>query len=262
MRDSPAVNRWIRNVLSGSGLPMDRRTEIADEWHDHLHECIASKSATGSTLEDAIRAALAEFGDPAQLRRRLRREQRASDFRDALVKTRPIAIWMVGGALCASVGAAVFLPGPTPTAYRLAVGCGLFVAITLLAIVPAFVASLLEQRVTRTLPIEEFHLVRSLVRWTVVVAVFFVGIMSFGPAACSLIGYFAQDIAFVSIQPRIPEIIHGAPWLIWRNLAVAMCELPLSSFVIPSITTLCVAMAITLYERSRCVRSTAEAVTS
>ena len=259
MRNLPAVDEWIRDVLSGSELPLDRRAEIADEWCDHLREHIAEESADGMALEDAVRTALAAFGDPARLRRQLRRGQRARDFRDALAKTRPIAAWMIAGALCAAASVAVFLAGPAPAVHRLAGGCVFFVAIVVVGLVPAFVANLVELRVTRSRPIDEFHIVRSFVRWTVVVAAFLGGTLLSAPAAVSLIGYFARDGAFLSMLFPSPEIVPGAPGLFWRNFAVAACEFPVRSFVIPPIVILAGAVVITFYERSRCVDTTAKA---
>ena len=123
---------------------------------------------------------------------------------------------------------------------------------------PAFVANLLELQVTRSQPIDEFHPLRSFLRWTIVVTAFFAGTVSFAPAAIGLVGYFARDGGLLSgLHPK-PEIMHGAPWLIWRNIAVAACEFPVRSFVMPPIMILTGAVAITFYERSRCVGPTAE----
>lgn len=262
MPNLPAVDEWIRGILSGSELSMDRRAEIADEWRDHLRERIAAKIATGVIREDAVRTALTKFGDPARLRRQLRRGQRARDLRDALAKTRPIAAWTIGGALCAAVGAAIFLPGPPSSVYRLASGCVLFVVFFLPTLVFAFVAGFLELRVKRSQPIDEFHPVRSLARWTAVVAGFLAAILLSAPVAVGLIAYFAQGNAFLSCLHPDPEVMYGAPWLIWRNIAVAACEFPVRSFVIPPIMILTGAVAITFYERSRCVDTTAGAADS
>lgn len=259
MRNLPVVDEWIRDVLSGSELPVDRRAEIADEWGDHLREHIAAESATGMSLEDAVRTALAAFGDPARLRRQLRRGQRARDLRDALAKTRPLAAWTIAGALCAAAGAAVFLFGPAPAVDGLVGGCVIFVAVALVALVPAFVANFIELRVKRSRPIDEFHLVRSFLRWTVVVAGFLGGTLLLAPTAVSLVAYFAHDGVFLSALFPKPEIVPGAPGLFWRNFAVAVCESPVRSFVIPPVMILAGAVAITIYERSRCVDMTAEA---
>ncbi len=256
MRNLPTVDKWIRGILSGSGLSMERRFEIADEWRDHLDECVASKTAIGMTLHDAVRMAFTEFGDPDQLRRQLRRGQRTRNVRDALAKTRPLAVWAIGGALCAGASAALFLPGPAPAAYRLASGCIIFVVITLLTVVPAFAASLAELRVVRTRPTEEFDLVRSFFHWTAVVGAFLVGTLLMAPAAISLIGYFAQDAAFLFNMHPLAEIMHGSPWLIWRHLAIVACASPVRCFVVPSVIVLAGAAAITRYERSRCVEWT------
>ncbi len=256
MRNLPAVDEWIRGILSGSELPMDRRAEIADEWGDHLRERIAAKRAVGVIGEAAVQTALAEFGDPARLRRQLRRGQCARDLREALAKTRPMAVWAIGGALCAAACAAVFLPGPAPVFHRLAGGCVIFVAIALVALVPAFVAGLVELRVTRSRPVEEFHPARSFVCWTAVVASFFAAIVLFTPVVVSLVGYFARDSVFLSVLHQNPVVMQGSPWLIWRHIAVAACEFPVRSFVIPPIMILVGALTITLYERSRCVDTT------
>ncbi len=253
MRNLPSVDEWIRDVLSGSGLPMNQRADIADEWRDHLLERMDTKRANGMTLDDAVRTALVDFGNPVQLRRQLRGAQRARDLRSALAKTRPIAAWTIGGALCAGGVAAMFLPTSAPVAHRLMGGCGAFLAIALFAIVPAFLASLVELRVVRSQPVDEFHPLRSFVRWSLVVGAFLTGTALSPIALVGLCGYFAPDSVFLSTLHPNPEIMYGAPWLIWRNIAVAACEVPVRSFVIPTLMILAGAFAITLYERSRCV---------
>ena len=92
------------------------------------------------------------------------------------------------------------------------------------------------------------------------VAVFFVGTLLMAPAAITLLGYVAQDGAIQSILYPNPEILHGAPWIFWRNIAVAACESPVSNFVIPLLATLAGGVVITFYERSRCVDANPDVV--
>lgn len=262
MRDRPTVDDWIRGVLSGSGLPMARRAEIADEWRDHLRQRIEAKSAGGMTLNDAVQAALNDFGDPTRLRRELRRGQHACDLRRAVDKTRPIAAWTLGAALCAAGLTAVCLPGSAPAVERLAGGCIIFFPLALFAIVPAFLASFVELGVTRSRPVEEFHPVRSFLRWSCVVAAFLAGILLSTVVAVGLCAYLAPHSVFLSALHPNPEIMYGAPWLIWRHIAVAACRFHVSNCVIPPLMIFVGAWAITRYERSRCVDTKADVAES
>ena len=84
MRDDSRIEAWIAGVLVGSGLPLNRRSEIAEELRGHLEQSLTCKCEAGQPDEQAVEAALAEFGSPAVIRKQLRRQQRALDHRHAL----------------------------------------------------------------------------------------------------------------------------------------------------------------------------------
>ena len=72
MRNDPRLEERIADVLAGSGLPMDRRSEVAEELRGHLEQSIASKCEAGLSDDQAVEAVLTEFGSPAVIRKQLR----------------------------------------------------------------------------------------------------------------------------------------------------------------------------------------------
>lgn len=113
MRDNPKIEHLIVDVLTGTGLPVERRSEIAEELRGHLEQSVAIKCEAGLTVEQAVEVVLAEFGSPAVLRRQLRRQQRAADHRYALSPPgKGIGPW--GLVICALFAAAVAFLSPPP----------------------------------------------------------------------------------------------------------------------------------------------------
>ena len=93
MPENQTIEHHIAAILKGSGLPMDRREEIAEELRGHFEQLVAAKLDHGHTEEQAIQSALADFGSPALIRRQLRRHQRIVDRRYALAEVRRL-IWL------------------------------------------------------------------------------------------------------------------------------------------------------------------------
>ena len=238
MHENSHIESWIAAMLTGSGLPVERRAEVADELRGHLEQRITAYRDTGLPEEQAVERALTDFGSPRVIRGQLRRQQRALDRRDALLELRR-CIWLlvaVCGLLAAA--AAIFSPGPVPRLTRLPAGACLFTGLLPIASVPAYLASLLECKVKHRLPREEHQFIRSWLRWMAVVALFLAGTLSLGPFLIGIGGYIGQDSLFQLIPYQI---------------GVAALESPIRSFVVPFFMVLGCALLITLYERSRCV---------
>lgn len=257
MHEDSIIDRWVGSCLAGSGLPVERRAEVADELRSHLEQLVAGKRDAGLHEQQAGNDALADFGPPDVLRGQLRRHQRTLDRRHAFTELRRHTWWLV--AVCGFLGtaAAVFAPGPVHPLTRCLVCAFLLAGLLPTTFVAAYLASLVECKVKHRLPLEEHHFLGSFLRWAGVAALFLAGTLGFGPILVGLCGYIGQDSLFRSILYRAPEIIEGAPWLIWYNIGVAALESPVRSFVVPFFMVLGTALFITLYERSRCINGTA-----
>jgi hypothetical protein len=253
MHEDSIIERWIGSCLAGSGLPVERRAEVADELRSHLEQLVAAKRDAGLPERQAGEAALADFGPPDVLRRQLRQHQRMLDRRHALSELRRHTWWLI--AVCALLGtaAAVFAPGPAPPLARCLAGAFLLAGLLPTAFVATYFSSLVECKVKHRLPRDEHQFLGRFLRWAGVAALFLAGTLGFGPILVGLSGYIGQDGLLPSILHRAPEIIEGAPWLIWYNIGVAALESPVRSFVVPSLMVLGAALFTTLYERSRCV---------
>ena len=75
--DSPAVNDWFRRFDAASRhLPAGERAAQREEIQQHLEGLVAAKTAQGQPTEAAWEAALKQFGDPAQIGRKMYQEWR------------------------------------------------------------------------------------------------------------------------------------------------------------------------------------------
>jgi len=73
--DSPAVNDWFRRFDAASRhLPAGERAAQREEIQQHLEGLVAAKTAQGQPTEAAWKAALMQFGDPAQIGRKMYQE--------------------------------------------------------------------------------------------------------------------------------------------------------------------------------------------
>jgi len=250
MHKNSDIERWIAAMLTGSGLPVERRAEVADELRGHLQQCITAYRNAGLSDEQAIEGALADFGSPRVIRGQLRRQQRALDRHHAFSELRRHTRWLLTVCGLFATAAAIFAPGPPLT--RCLAGVCLLAVLLTTGSVASYFASLAECKVKHRLPRPEHHFVRSCLQWMAVAALFLAGTLLFGPVMVGIAGYLGQDSLFQSILYRAPEIVKGAPWLIWYNIGVAALEAPIRSFVVPFFMVLGAALLITLYERSRC----------
>jgi len=75
--DSPAVNDWFRRLdAAWQRLPAEERDTQREEIQQHLEGLVAAKVAQGQPDEAAWKAALTQFGDPAQIGRKMYQEWR------------------------------------------------------------------------------------------------------------------------------------------------------------------------------------------
>ena len=73
--DSPAVKDWFQRFDAASRrLPAEERASQREEIQQHLDGLVAAKVALGQPLEAAWEAALRQFGDPAQIGRKMYQE--------------------------------------------------------------------------------------------------------------------------------------------------------------------------------------------
>jgi hypothetical protein len=86
-----------------------------------------------------------------------------------------------------------------------------------------------------------------------VVLIYLACTLAMGPVVIGFGGYIGQSSLFRSIIYLAPEVVEGAPWLFWHNLGIVAWESPIRCFVVPALMVVVSALAIALYERSRCV---------
>lgn len=97
MPDDPRIHRRVEEILIGSGLPADRRADIAEELRAHLEQLVEAKLSSGLTEDAAIQAALSQFGKPAALRSQLRQQHRLREHREAIdvLRSKRIALCLL-----------------------------------------------------------------------------------------------------------------------------------------------------------------------
>lgn len=253
MHKDTTIDSHIAAILHQSGLPLKRRAEVADELRCHLEQLIATKESAGLTSELAVEAALADFGSPQVIRKQLMKQQRKLDRRLALVEFRHSAKLLVGSCGFFAMVFALTAPGPGTFGPRCLVGVCLFVVMLLIASVPVYFAALLALPVQRQRPIAEYSFTRSFMRHAVVVCIYLGLTLTMAPLVIGFVGYIGQFILFQSIIYLAPGVIEGAPWLFWHNFGIVAWASPIRSFLVPLVMVIVSALAIALYERSRCV---------
>ena len=253
MHEHSSIDRRIAAILTGSGLPLERRAEVADELRNHLEQLISAKHSAGLTGEHAVDAALTDFGSPNVIRNQLKKQQRRLDRRLALSEVRRCIWWLISGCGLFGMVCAITAPGSVAAGPRCLVGACLFVGMLLIASFPMYLAELLSLQVKRRRPSAEYSFPRSITRNAAVVLFFLSCTLAIGPFVIGFGGYVGQNSLFRSILPLAPEVVEGAPWLFWRNLGIVAWESPIRCFLTPVLLVIVSALVIALYERSRCV---------
>lgn len=253
MHEDSIIDSRIAAILTGSGLPLERRVEVADEMRSHLEQLISAKHSAGLIGKHAVETALTDFGSPEVIRRQLTKQQRRLDRRSALFEVRRCIWWLVTGCGLFAMVCAILAPGPIAAGPRCLAGACLFVGMLLIMSVPMYLAELLSLQVKRRRPSAEYSFPKSFIRYAVVVLFYLAFTLAMGPFVVGFGGYIGQNSLFQSILSLAPEVVEGAPWLIWHNIGIAAWESPIRSFVAPALMVIVSALVIALYERSRCV---------
>ena len=77
--NDPTIADWFNRLdAAWRRLPEAERTRQREEVQQHLESLVAAKVAEGQTSEEAWSVALAQFGDPTQIGRKLYREWKQS----------------------------------------------------------------------------------------------------------------------------------------------------------------------------------------
>jgi len=244
MRNDARIENWIADVLVGSGLPVDRRSEIAEELRGHLEQGIASKCEAGLSDEQAIEAVLAEFGSPIVIRKQLRRQQRKLDHRYALSPPGKKSIGPWGLVVCGLFAAAVaFLsPAPDTPVARWLIGIVVFVSISLAGMLSLYVFLRIQIRLKRYQPRDEYCFARSFL--------FYAGVIFVGYPAIPLVWLCPSAIPahlFYS-DPRFHPL-----YLIWHEVSTGFVESPGQFLAKLMLVAIVSGLGLALYERSRCV---------
>lgn len=247
MRDEARIKERISAILAGSGLPMDRRAEVAEEWRNHLGLSIAAKRERGLTKEAAVAAALDEFGSPRVIRRQLRRQQRMLDRRQASAKVRRMIWYLLIYAVVFTSLLVVFAPEVVPLVDRCLIGFELFIIVFMLMVWATYASEIFNARIERQRPRAEYSFFRSWLRW---MAVTLFGALTGIPF---VLGIFAVLAPLLAAKWRT-EVSGGLMALqLWHNVAAAWMELGVRNFSLCAFGVIVSGLAIAHHERSRCV---------
>lgn len=247
MPEDSQLERQIAAVLRNSGLPMDRRAEIAEELRGHLENRIVHHRDAGLSGAQAVEAALADFGPAGVIRRQLRHQQWMLDRRRALVEIqRPTwACGLLVGLNALYVAAiAVLHPLPLSPLVRCLWGLVLLAGFLLLWLVPMYWTALLCCRMQRRRPREEYRVVRSFLRG-----------MTWGGV---LLTYALVWAPFwvVPVTPLVFDALdftHFLPSAFWNAWWLAVLESGWRVLVPLAVGMVGFGLSVVLYERSRCV---------
>jgi hypothetical protein len=246
MRDHPRIEEWITVALAGSGLPPDRRAEIAEELRGHLEQSIDRKCEAGLSREQAIEAALAEFGPARTIRHRLRRLQWRQNLRHGLTEVRRHILLNAALSAAFSVLMAatslVYKPETATTLMRCLGTLCVFTTMFALMTASGYIAAVCESPLRARRLRDEYRFWRSLTRWTTLVALGFV----------AMVPVLMVTLANIALFEGKSPLDRDYLWLWYRSLAQAWWESagPEIGLLLGSVGF---GLALALYERSRCV---------
>jgi hypothetical protein len=247
MRSDPRVEKCIADALAGSGLPVDRRSQIAEELAYHLDQSVASKCEAGLNDEQAVEAALPEFGSPEVIRKQLRRRQRMADRRQAIAEVRrqlwrPIACAAFFLTLILVVRA-VFARETNSLGLWCLGGASVFVSFLALTAGSTYAGAIVECRIRRQRRRSEYHFLRSCLQWMALAAL--------GLASLVFLALL-ELVACAPLLGKIPFTDHF-PQLLWLNFGVVWLESAGRNFRLRALGILGCGLMLALYERSQCV---------
>lgn len=260
MHKDPRIELRIAAILTGTGLPMERRREVAEELRGHLQQNIASKCASGLQDNDAIASALAEFGSPQVLRKQLRAQQRMLDRRQAFAKLRR-QIWMpiiYAGLFVFWTGFFSIVPGMrTQPSHHIApillILHRVIVFVGLFFLVAGFmyVGNLFEYQIKRLRPRHEYHFLKSCLRWMAAVGLVLVATLTL---VMFLMGFWTPLVCTWVNQGMLNNCFanHFA-WTFSHSFMAAWLESAVRNFGLCGLGVLGFGLGLSLYEHSRCV---------
>lgn len=247
MREDAKIDQRIATILSGSGLSMEKRAEVAEELRGHLEQLVASERQAGLPDAQAVEAALTAFGPPQVIRRQLRRQQWIVDWREALVAIRRPA-WGIGLAAILTglyaTAIAVLHPLPLSPLMRCLWGLALFAGFFLMLSVPMYWAALFACRIERRQPRQEYHVLRSFLRGVAMGVVFLAYAVAWAP------------LWVMPITPLLfeaPVFAHYLPGAFWHAWWVAVLESAGHVFGLLAVGVAGFGLGVVLYQRSRWV---------
>lgn len=142
-----SIERYVGAVLRDSGIPIERRREIADEMRSHLHEAATARARDGVCIGCAARDAIEAFGPAHAIRRRLVLQQWRED---AIAATVRLTVILPLGFMA---GLALFFVEMLMPATRVGMVAAIWAG--LVTVLSGWIATLAELRVMRPRPRDE-----------------------------------------------------------------------------------------------------------
>ena len=259
MHETERMNQWLELCFRGSGMPISRRLDIADEWRSHIETEASTLELEGMIRSEAMETALRRFGRPEILRRQLRWQQVRKDMRDAFLSCRRQSLWITAPGAIFAVAIALCVPGFIPLSVRVTGGLGLIVDVVGAVVIFTLVGTFLEQRIKRERPRSEYNFAASMCRWTVIVMVSLVATALLAPLMIAYGGHVGKDGFLLSIiyntyDPAMP-VIEGGRWLFVQSFGLSFFGSPIRNICVPVLAILAGAWVLARYERSRCVEN-------
>ncbi|MHC4444572.1 MAG: permease prefix domain 1-containing protein [Planctomycetota bacterium] len=240
MPEKQIIEQQITAILKGSGVPMDRREEVADELRVHLDQLISAKLDEGLTQEQAVESALADFGYPDVIRRQLRKQQRMLDRRYALDQIRHVPWWMLIGCGFFTAIIVIFAPAPDSAGMRWLCGVVVFMQFLLSLSFFGYLFSYFGRRLKRRRPRQEYRFLTGMLQWSAAIGIgmFAVCVLGLGP--------IRLIVPLCYANPEFHPL-----WLVGNAFIGTCIDSPVRLVLIALLIGYGLGLA--LYERSRCV---------
>jgi hypothetical protein len=243
MNDRTSVDEWLAMALAHTGMPLARRIETVEEWRSHLNQLIGDNRGAGMPDKQAVRAALEAFGQPEDLRRQLRHEQRMLDRRAAMAEVRKgIPLFMI---LTAVLVVPLRLVVETVSIQATVIGGLRFVVgMSAVSALVTYFAGLITMRIRRERPRAEFSFLARWGHWTVVSLVM---------ATAAVWFPLLMIAAAYPIVADLPHFRLGLMSFWWAYGAAVLEDFGGIKTYLALVTLVVIALALTIYERSRCI---------
>jgi hypothetical protein len=170
MTPSGRIAQYIGEVLRGSETPVPRRSEVAAEICAHIDELVRRRMLDGRDEDAAVAEALGAFGEPADIRRVLRRQQRLELRRKRLAEIRSVGVGLAVMVAAIAAFLAVSEAAGTPLR-RLVDGLVFFGSMLAVNAVGIVGFAWLLPSVDLVLPRSEFRFVHRSLMWLAVCVV-------------------------------------------------------------------------------------------